>query len=250
MTLNFLAIPTDKEGMSAAKKIIRLEHAEKYFAPKVRKVQKRSPRAKVTPFSQLTLEIQEGKQWLPLKLLNISTSGVGFEISKKMTDLFDVGEVFSARLKFKDKSKELKTKLFIQQLEGSYVGCAFIDFEPLLPVTIAHYFDVELSALDVIKIKASQLDHPKGGKNFAYRGKDQCSLDYSATDNGKVTQFKIDIFGNVIEWHQGSKGAIILTEGTPDEHLKRLFMKFILNIQNLDDGHASQMTELIQTAKV
>lgn len=236
--------------MSAAKKVIKIEESSRYVGPKVRRVQSRAPRAKVTPFSHLIVELQLGKEWVPVKLLNISTSGVGFSPAKKTADFFEEGELFHARLKFKGKEKEIKTKILIQQVDKDYIGSAFIDYEPMLPVTIAHYFDVELSALEVIKIKASQLDHPKNGKNFAYRGKDQCSLDYQALDNGKVTQFKIVIFGNVIEWHQGAKGAIILTEGTPDEHLKRLFMKFILNIQNLDDQHASQMTELIQTARI
>lgn len=236
--------------MSAAKKLVKIEESAKLVAPKVRKVQMRAPRAKITPFSHLTVELQLGKQWLPIQVLNISTSGVGFNPTKKMKDFFDAGELFNARLKFKDKQKEIKTKLLIQQVDDAYVGSAFIDYEPMLPVTIAHYFDIELSALEVVKIKSSQLDHPKNGKNYAFRGKDQCSLDYHALESGKVTQFKISIFGNVIEWHQGAKSAIILTEGTPDEHLKRLFMKFILNIQNLDDQHASQITELVQTAKV
>ncbi|MCM0607078.1 MAG: hypothetical protein KA715_13395 [Xanthomonadaceae bacterium] len=236
--------------MSAAKKIVKIEDSARYLSPKVRRVQTRSPRAKITPFAHVTIEMQFGKEWIPVKLLNISTSGVGFAPTKKTADFFEAGELFKARLKVKGKDKEIKTKILIQQVDKDYIGSAFIDYEPLLPVTIAHYFDVELSALEVIKIKASQLDHPKSGKNFAFRGKDQCSLDYQALDNGKVTQFKIGIFGNVIEWHQGAKSAIILTEGSPDEHLKRLFMKFILNIQNLDDQHASQMTELVQTARV
>lgn len=233
--------------MSTAKKQIKQDTVEEKKA-KIRRVHARAPRAKITPFNHIRLEIQAGKKNIPVKLINISTTGIGFELPKSAA-VPAAGSTIDGQLVFTDSKKAFPASLNIHQVNGRILGCSFTNTDSLLMVNIAHYFDVELSALEVIKLRANQSTHPKEGKNHSFEGRDQCSLYFINNDENEVTYFKVMVFGNLMEWTKGSEGAMILTEGKKDEDLRRLFMKFVLNIQTLEDQYTTQIIELIQTLK-
>jgi len=230
--------------MSTVKKQITLDTVENR-SPAIRRVYARASRAKVTALNHIELTLAVGKKKVSVKLINISTSGIGFELPK-MVALPNHGSKITGELTFKDSKKSYDLELFIHQVEGRRLGCSFVNPTGMLIVSIAHYFDVELSALEVVKIKTQPQTSAKTQTQL-FKGRDNCGLQFTHNAQGVIQSFKLMVFGNVMEWEKGKATAIVLTEGRNDKELMRLFMKFIINIPLLDEKFSDQLIELVHT---
>ncbi len=208
----------------------------------------RAPRIRLQSIHHLILT---SPRWdnLLMKVVNISTTGMGIENINKPQDI-ELGNVFPAMLTLNQKTSPVLLK--VAQITETIVGCSFQgETTTKLQQEIVNYFIAEISGMEVNEVNPKLLKPDTRGEPKWFFGANNSEIYYTFQKN-HITYFHITLLGNYIECYDGKPvkfGYVVTQEGEnkmkPDqsslirfteempELTLSLFIKFIRHIPSL-----------------
>jgi hypothetical protein len=147
----------------------------------------------------------------PLKLDNISSSGIGLFLPKD-TDVTSLIEM-RGELRFANSSHVLILR--IVRFNGDSVGSVIENSAPEFQQALQKYFESELAALDLRSTSADYLKAVSNGTPHWFQGSNNCDLSYISSGND-VVEFALTAFGNHLEGGVGK--PLRLSEVSPQPH--------------------------------
>lgn len=233
---------------------------KKSISEEEKQLVKRAPRVQITALHGVEFkENQEGKN---LQLVNLSITGVGF-LRSSIENWPSSGSVVKGELVFSDRKVQVEAQ--IVHVSEEIVGCQFQGDLSLIREVVPRYFQLELSALKLVRVKRELLKDEEDGDPLWFRGSDNCEL-FLVEKGGDWVRFNLVFFGNHFEGTRAGKiqyGQVV--EDEPDElqhkssHLIRQVssvsqeviegaVRFVQNISELPQSYRESLSECLSNA--
>jgi hypothetical protein len=155
----------------------------------------RAPRVRINTLHEIEFIAQEPRFSKPLKIENISHSGVGLiaPLDANHAEL----EVIVGKIVFSQGSAH-PLKLRVVRFNGDHVGAVIEGATPAFAMALQKYFESEIAALRLKATRADLLKAVPFGTPHWFQGSNNCDLAYVSSGND-VIEFAISVFGNHIE---------------------------------------------------
>lgn len=219
----------------------------------------RAPRVRINYLHDLEFVATQPQFSAPLKIDNISSSGVGL-ILPEDADFASLTKIVGD-LKFKESSHKLE--LNIVRFNGDHVGAKIESPPASFVLTLQKYFESEIEAL---RLRAARTDYLKpvpNGMPHWYQGSNNCDLSYVSNGND-VVEFALTVFGNHLEGGAGKalryseisekakgesakyKGSDLLhTQRTVDAEMIVLAKRVLNAVEGLPEDHRTSLLKFL-----
>ena len=208
---------------------------------------KRAPRIKSFSLKECRYINQNDSEF---ELTNLSSTGIG--IARKADDRWPAeGDKMTGTLRIQE--NEVPIFLQIVRKDGYNVGCAYAQDPIELKGLIYNMYDTEFSALELKKVNQSILREQPDGKPHWFFDGSGGEL-YFVERNGKIGRYSINFKNHHIEGAI-DKRPIVRAEletghaaVTMTDKVREQFLRFLNNIENLEDEYLQRLVALINEA--
>ena len=237
--------------MSVLKKFFGLKKVD---ASEIKATYKRaSPRLRPSKLNGLEFYRENSAE--ALRILNISTTGVGFD-KLSWSDWPARGAFFDGEFLVGD--ERVKVCSEVMHISESLVGCRFKDPPPRLAELLRDRFKLEFSAVELVKIDPKLLKPAEEGEAQWFRGADASEL-YVVTRLDEVVSFFLVFQGFRVEggkhpvrFSRLKRAAIkraydetLYEEVSASDELRALATRFLTSIESLNSEHRIRILEII-----
>lgn len=130
-----------------------------------------------------------------IALVNLSVGGVGL-LKNSLPATFPIGAILRGSFHFEGQTYPVEMK--VAHASHEVLGCAFVEIPAAFSELVHRYFDVELSALKMNRIKPDLLQEEPDGIPHWFQGQNNCDL-FFVTKDDKLIRFQLSFFANYIE---------------------------------------------------
>ena len=161
-----------------------------------------APRVRILPLHDISFIADESSRDLwgpsPVRVNNISTSGVGFILGgdEEVPSLKE-GDNFSGT--FHVATKMTPLKLEVVHVSPKIMGCRFVEPPKDFSQLITQYFDLEISALTMVKVNPAMLKKVDDGEPHWFKGGSDCEFYYVQKED-QLQRFRLSFLGNHLEY--------------------------------------------------
>lgn len=212
---------------------------------------KRPPRLALSRLHAVSFDMNYPQEQPGLGVANISRTGIGILASH--TQWPPTGQSVQGILNILH--YKLPTTLRLVHTSSLIAGCHFAVIGQEYSEILTHYFDAELDAVQLIKIKPEYIKADPDGTAVWFKGLDNSEL-YFVHQDGRLLHFAVTFLGNTISWPQrdntkttnyAGQASQALSANYSESDLATATLKFIHNIRGLKKSFYDQIEEILLT---
>lgn len=223
----------------------------------------REPRVKASALNNLWFKPEgSGEQ---LSVANVSFSGIAL-IQCPFTKNLSAGAILKGRLNLNGDLIDLSIVIarHSQEIVAGKLASRNLQLEKVLK----KYFNIEISAMKMVKMKDEHIKPSDEGKPYCYNGENHSQL-YFIVNGTDLIYFEFSFFGHHIEASKGEnvkfgnmlvdemsdgikyKGSTLVDRNLDHhEEIKDIAVSFLKNIENLDPAHLAKISSALQSGKL
>ena len=194
-------------------------------------------------------------------IANISSGGIAF-IRNKSVENLQVGSDVRGILIISEDSLPISMKVL--RLSPEVVACKFNSENVSLEKLLRKYFDIEIAAMKMLKMKTEFLEPSPDGIPVCFNGQNHNKL-YFIESGETVTYFEFSFFGNYIKGVKGRKlnyGNLVTSDLRQSirysesnlvnkslnisDDIKNTAISFLENIEQIKSSHRSEIVEAVK----
>jgi hypothetical protein len=226
---------------------------------KVRKYGRRKHhRVKLLPLHAVRFELDGEEKGVELG--NLSVSGMGLYTSDLPSGIKS-GDLIQGCLVSSQDRVQVQAK--VVYVSRSVTGCQFVEHDTQVNRWVQSYFNLEITALNMISVNPTLLQEDPEGTPHWIHGKNNCEL-FFISNGDRVVRFNLTFFGNYVEGGEGVKpkygqiieedgigkprhksAALIRWDASIAEQLEIYATRFLSAIPHLDEVHRKEIAKML-----
>lgn len=199
----------------------------------------REHRIRILPLHDILFTLTDTGE--KIELGNLSVTGAGF-LRESRREWPPVGSFLSGEFTYR--KNKYPVELEIKHISTTNIGCDCTESSgDSMRKLVIQYFDIELNALQLVRIDSQYIKQHHDGESSWFRGPNNCEI-FLVEKDKKVTNFTISFFGNHIEGGEQKRlsiGTILGDDGEGKIGIKKADL-----IQQVDDSSLEIITHTLK----
>lgn len=212
---------------------------KKHSIPAEEALTSRDKRIRILPLHEILFTLDDSSE--KIELVNLSITGAGL-LKESREEWPPVGSVLSGEFTYR--KTRYPVEMHIKHINSNIIGCDFSEtHRDSMRKLVTSYFDIELNALQLVKIDSQYIKQRYDGESSWFRGADNCEI-FLVENENNIIYFNMSFFGNYIEG--GEDKSISVSNVIDDDGEGKISTKKSDLVQQIDDSSSEILTHALK----